>query len=241
MAMSCAPSAVQAAPIVVAARVGAWRRVRNCRRYAPGLLAKAAKVAVAVAVVAPEPRVAMRQAVLRQVIVAQPVPAASRMGRVLAAKVAVLGAPTAALAANRVARVPATACPAVGLHKVAARKARAIKLTATSHTAIKRMATRRTATHRMAMLPTATRHTATRAPTPRVVHVRKARVAIVRKVPVGRRARAAIVRTVAVVPDHKVTVAPLADVRQAAVAVVVVVAIVRAIAEPRLDMIIRGS
>jgi hypothetical protein len=233
--MSCAPNAAQAAPTVVAARADAWRRARNCRRYVPGSLAKAAKVAVAVA--APEPRVAMRQAVQRQVIVAQPVPVASRMGRVLAAKAAAQAAPTAGLAANHVVRVPATAHPEVGLHKVAVRKARAIRLTA-----IKRMATRRTATHRMAMLPTATRHTATRAPTPRVVHVRKARVAIVRKVQVGRRARAAIVRTVAVVPDHKVTVAPLADVRQAAVAVVVVVvAIVRAIAEPRLDMIIRGS
>jgi len=102
------------------------------------------------------------------------------------------------------------------------------------------MATRRTAMRHMAMLPTATRHTATRAHTPRVVHVRKARVAIVPKVQVGRRARAAIVRTVAVVPGRKVTAAPLADAHRAAV-VVAAAAIVRVIAEPRLDMIIRGS
>jgi hypothetical protein len=101
------------------------------------------------------------------------------------------------------------------------------------------MATRRTAMHRMAMLPTATRHTATRAPTPRVVHVRKAREAIVRKARVGRRARAAIDRTEAV-PGRKVTAAPLAGDRRAAAAAVVA-AIVRAIAEPRLDMIVRGS
>jgi hypothetical protein len=153
------------------------------------------------------------------------------MVRVLAAKAAVQAAPTAALAANHVVRVPATARPTVGLHKVAGRKARAIKLTGISHTAIKRMATRRTAMHRMATLPTATRLTATRAHTPRVVHVRKARVAIVRKVQAGRRARAAIDRMAAVVPGRKVTAALLAAARQAA-AVAAVVAIVQAIAEP---------
>ena len=205
-----------------------WRRVRNCRRYVPGLLAKPAKAVVAT----PGLRVAMPQAAQRPAIVAQPARVASRLAPGLAAKVAELAAPTVALAANRAAPVVAIARPVADLHMVDVRKAKAIRLMAISHTAIKRMATRRTAMHRMATLPTATRLTATRAHTPRVVvHVRKARVAIVRKVQAGRRARAAIDRTAAVVPGRKVTAALLAaDLQVAAVAAVV--AIVQAIAEP---------
>ena len=183
----------------------------------------------------PEPRVAMPRAAQRRAIVVLPARVASRLVPVLvAAKAAVLVAPTAALAANHAAPAAAIAHPVAGLHMVVVRKAKATRLTAISRTAIKRMATRRKAMHRMAMLPTATRHTATRAHSLRVVHVRKARVAIVRKVRVGRRARAAIVRMV-VVPGRKVMVALLADARRVA-AVAVVAAIVRAIAEPRSSM-----
>jgi len=61
----------------------------------------------------------------------------------------------------------------------------------------------------------------------------KARVAIVRKALVGRRVRVAIVRTL--VPGRKATVALRVVARQVAAA------IVRAIAEPKLDMTTRGS
>jgi hypothetical protein len=178
--------------------------------------------------------VATPQAAQRRAIVVRPVRVASRLVPVLAAKAAVLVAPTAALAANHVAPAAAIAHPVAGLPMVVVRKAKAI-----SRTAIKRMATRRTAMLRMAMLPTATRHTATRAHLLRVVHVRKARVAIVRKVRVGHRARAAIVRMV-VAAGRKVTVALLADARRVAVAAVVV-AIVRAIAEPRFNVALRRN
>lgn len=209
MATSRVPSAAQGA-----AKVGAWRLARSCRRYAAGLPVKAALARGAPL----EPRAAMPQAAQRPAIAV--LLAASRLVRALAVavRIAAPAVRTAVSAASRVAPVVATARLVVDRHRVAARKARVIRLTGTRH---------------MAISPTATRPTATHARKARVVQGRKARVVTVRKALVGRRARVVIARTA--VPGRKATVALQAVARQVAVA------IVRVIAEPRLDMTMRGS
>ena len=210
---STATSPVPSA-VQVAARVVAWRQARSCRRYAAGLPVKAARAALAV----PELRAAMPRVVRQPAIVV--LLAASRLVHVLAVAVrtAAPAVRTVVSAASRVAPVVATARLVVDPRRVGARKAKATRLTVTRH---------------MAISPTAIRPTATRARKVRAALGRKARVAIVRKVLVGRRARVAIVRTL--VPGRKATVALRVVARQVAAA------IVRAIAEPELDMTTRGS
>jgi hypothetical protein len=207
-ATSPAPSVAQ-----VAAKAGAWRQARSCRRCAPGLPAKAARARLA-----RELRVAMPRAVPPQAIVV--LLAASRLAHAPVARTVVQAVHTAASVVSRVAPAVAIAHPAVGPHRAAV----VHKVKVRRVMAIQRMAT---------ISPTATRHTATPVLRARVVRVRKVRVAIARKAPADRRAKAAIVHTA--VADRKVTVDLRGDGHQVAVA------IVRAIAESRLAVAARGS
>lgn len=192
--MSRVPNAV-----VPVAKAGASRRVRSCRRCAPGLLAKtvtaliARVVAVRVVLLAAIPPVAQHRATAVLLVVASP------LAREPVAKVVLLAARTVA---NRVAPVPAR----VIVHPVGdplIRVARKVK--ARAKAAVK-------------VSPPAIAHTATRHARKAAVLVRKARVATVRRVLVGHKAKVAIVRKA--VRGHKLMAVPLVGVRPAAAATV---------------------